>query len=176
MLETIVPNWELCGYAKEWGRSLWTELIWNDFQKILLHFFKVQKFVYIYKCNFSFFPFFVIQGEKNPSWKSFHWLDVDNIKNWKLAFYNPPNRDWNRQKWSEVKSLSHVQLFATPWTVAHQAPASMVFSRQEYWNGLPFPFPSDLPDPGIESRSPTFQADALTSEPPGKPKTGRTRC
>ena len=58
--------------------------------------------------------------------------------------------------------------FATPWTVAYQAPPSMGFSRQEYWSGLPFPSPGDLPDPGIEPGSPTFQADALTSEPPGK--------
>ena len=69
----------------------------------------------------------------------------------------------------KVKSLSHAQLFVTPWTVAYQAPPSMGFSRQEYWSGLPFPSPGDLPDPGIEPRSPTFQADALTSEPPGKP-------
>ena len=57
----------------------------------------------------------------------------------------------------------------TPWTIAHQAPQSVKFSRQEYWNGLPFPSPGDLPDPGIEPRSPTLQADALPSEPPGKP-------
>ena len=69
----------------------------------------------------------------------------------------------------KVKSLSHVRLFAAPWTVAHQASTSMGFSRQEYWSGLPFPSPGDLPDPGIEPRSPTLQADALTSEPPGKP-------
>ena len=56
-----------------------------------------------------------------------------------------------------------------PWTVAHQAPPSMGFSRQEYWSGLPFPSPGDLPDPGIEPRSPALQADALTSAPPGKP-------
>ena len=68
-----------------------------------------------------------------------------------------------------VKSLSRVQLFATPWTVDNQAPPSMGFSRQEYWSGLPFPSPGDLPDPGIEPRSPALQADALTSEPPGKP-------
>ena len=71
-------------------------------------------------------------------------------------------------KSSEVKSLSHVRLFATPWTVAHQVPPPMGFSRQEYWSGLPFPSPGDLPDPGIESRSPALQADALTSEPPGQ--------
>ena len=69
----------------------------------------------------------------------------------------------------KVKLLSRVRLFSTPWTVAHQAPLSMGFSRQEYWSGLPFPSPGDLPDPGIEPRSPTLQADALTSEPPGKP-------
>ena len=72
--------------------------------------------------------------------------------------------------WSEVKSLSRVQLFATPWTVAYQAPQSMGFSRQEYWSGLPFPSPGDLPNPGIEPGSPTLQADALPSEPPGKPQ------
>ena len=63
--------------------------------------------------------------------------------------------------------FSHVQLFATPWIVAHQAPLSMEFSRQEYCSGLPFPPPGDLPDPGIEPRSPILQADALLSEPPG---------
>ena len=70
----------------------------------------------------------------------------------------------------KVKSLSCVRLFVIPWTVAHQAPPSMGFSRQEYWSGLPFPSPRDLPDPGIEPRSPALWADALTSEPPGKPK------
>ena len=68
-----------------------------------------------------------------------------------------------------VKSLSCVRLFATPWTVAYQAAPSMGFSRQEYWSGLPFPSPGDLPDPGIEPRSPALEADALTSEPRGKP-------
>ena len=65
-----------------------------------------------------------------------------------------------------VKSLSHVQFFVAPWTVAYQAPPSMGFSRQEYWSGLPFPSPGDLPHPGIEPGSPTLQADTLTSEPP----------
>ena len=68
-----------------------------------------------------------------------------------------------------VKFLSRVQLFATLWTVAHQAPPSMGFSRQEYWSGLPFPSPGDLPGPGIKPRSPALQVDTLTSEPPGKP-------
>jgi len=57
-----------------------------------------------------------------------------------------------------------------PWTVAYQAPPSVGFSRQEYWSGLPFPAPGDLPDPGIKPQSPSFQADALTTGPPGKPK------
>ena len=66
--------------------------------------------------------------------------------------------------------LSLVQLFVTPWTVAYQAPQSMEFSRQEYWSGLPFLSPRDLPNPGIEPGYPTLQADALPSEPPGKSK------
>ena len=70
----------------------------------------------------------------------------------------------------KVKSLSHVWLFATPWTVACQAPLSMGFSRQEYWSRLPFPSPGNLSNPGIEPRSSALQADTLTSEPPGKPK------
>ena len=71
-----------------------------------------------------------------------------------------------------MKSLSRVHFFATPWTVAYQAPPSMEFSRQEYWSGLPFPSPGDLLDPGIEPRSPALQADALPSEPP-KDRFGR---
>ena len=59
----------------------------------------------------------------------------------------------------KVRSLSCVRLFATPWPVACQAPPSMGFSRQEYWSGLPFPFPGDLPDPWIEPRSPALQTD-----------------
>ena len=65
--------------------------------------------------------------------------------------------------------FSHVQCFATLWTVAQQVPQSMGFSRQEYWNGLPCPPPGDLPDPGIKSESPALQADSLLPEPPGKP-------
>ena len=63
-------------------------------------------------------------------------------------------------KWSRLV----VSDSATPWTVAHQGPLSMGFSRQEYWSGLPFLSPEDLPDPGIEPRSPTLQADSLLSE------------
>ena len=65
--------------------------------------------------------------------------------------------------------LSRVRLFGTPWTVAHQASLSMRFSRQEYWSGLPRPVPGDLPNPGIEPRSPALQTHSLLSQPPGKP-------
>ena len=56
----------------------------------------------------------------------------------------------------------------TPWTVARRAPLSMGFSRQEYWSGLPFPSPGDLPNPGMESGSPALQADSLSTETQGK--------
>ena len=69
----------------------------------------------------------------------------------------------------KVKSLSRVQLLVTPWTVVYQAPPSVGFSSQEYWGGLLLPFPEDLPNPKIRPRSPALQADALSSEPPGKP-------
>ena len=86
------------------------------------------------------------------------------------ALFVPLVRDslyiWVKVK---VKSLSCVRLFATPWTVAYQALPSMRFSRQECWSGLPFPSPGDLLDPGIEPRSPVLLADALPSEPQGKP-------
>ena len=59
----------------------------------------------------------------------------------------------------------------TPWTITHQAPLSMGFPRQEFWSGLPLPSPGDLPDPGIELRSPATQADYLLAEPLGKPIT-----
>ena len=67
-----------------------------------------------------------------------------------------------------LSHFSHVQLFSTPWTVAHQAPLSMEFSRQQYWSGLPFPPPGDLPDPGIEARSPILWAVSLPIEPTWK--------
>ena len=64
-----------------------------------------------------------------------------------------------------MKLLSHVRLFATPWTIAYQAPPSMGFSRQEYWSGVPLPSPGDLPYPGIKPGFPALWADALSSEP-----------
>ena len=69
----------------------------------------------------------------------------------------------------KVKSFSPVRLFATPWTIAYQAPPSMGFSRQEYWSGLPFPSLGDLPDPGIKPVSTALADGFFTTELPGKP-------
>ena len=71
-----------------------------------------------------------------------------------------------------AQSLSHILVFVTPWTVAHHAPLSLAFPRQEHWNGLPFPSPGDLPNPGIKPESPAAPALAdrfVTTESPGKP-------
>ena len=99
------------------------------------------------------------------------WRHQDFIKHWRsceigIHFRGFPSGSVVKKVKVKVKSLSRVCLFATLWTVAHQAPQSMGFSRQIYWSGLPFPSPGDPPDPGIEPMSPTLQADALTSEPP----------
>ena len=69
-----------------------------------------------------------------------------------------------------LSHVSCVQLSVTPWTMALQAPLSMGFSRRKYWSGLPHPPPGDLPNPGIEPRSPALQAHSLPAEPQGKPK------
>ena len=68
-----------------------------------------------------------------------------------------------------VQSLSHVQVFVTPWTIAHQSPLSMGFSRQEYWSGFPFPTPGDLSKPGMKPASPVLAGKFLPLSPPGKP-------
>ena len=115
-----------------------------------------------------------------------HFLPQTSVSYFLEDFYKsklfPHPRECSRRcKWREpgkslcfdnfyqLKSLSHVQFFATTWTVAYQAPLSMGFSRQEWWSGLPFPSPGDLSNPGIEPTSPSLQADALASEAPGKP-------
>ena len=68
-----------------------------------------------------------------------------------------------------LSHFSGVRLFVTPWTIACQAPLPMGFFRQEYWSGLPFPSPTDLPDPGIKCGCSALQVDTLLYEPPGKP-------
>ena len=91
----------------------------------------------------------------------------------KNTFYHSLYKDAKNavQFSSSLFSSVSVRLFVTPWTAAHHPPPSMGFSRQEYWSGLPLPSPGDLPDPGIKPRPPALQlpADALPSEPPGKP-------
>ena len=84
-----------------------------------------------------------------------------------MLMFFPEERNCQNEKKKDVKNIM-LTIFATPWTVAYQVPPSMGFSRHECWSGLPFPSPGDVPDPGIEPRSPSLQADALPSEPPGK--------
>ena len=86
------------------------------------------------------------------------WWHLPQITSWGYVQYE-----------SESEVAQSCPTLCHPWTVAHKALLSMGFSRQEYWSGLPFPSPGDLPTPGIKPRSPTVQADALTSVPPGKP-------
>ena len=114
---------------------------------------------------------------------------------WTVAHLAPPSMKFSRQEYQSglpfpslgtysyvglnslsfsvcVHAVTHVQLFMTPWTVAHQAPLSMEFSRQEYWSGSPFSTPGDPPDPGIKPTSivsPALAARFFTTEPPGKP-------
>ena len=137
--------------------SHWTEMNWTELMAHIMTLNKSLPFFSLYVNNFDlylssaflYFYFFIFCT------CSAEGLLISLLVNTNIYY-------------SEVKLLSHVQLFATPWTVAHQAPQSMEFSRQEYWSGVPFPSPGDLPDPGIEPWSPTFQTDALTCEPPGK--------
>ena len=96
---------------------------------------------------------------------------VDLVNFFKKCIFREKNLQCHSEvKKVKVRSLSRVRLFETPWTVAHQVPPSMGFSRQQYWSGLPLPSPGiSSPNPGIKPRSPALQADALTSEPPRKP-------
>ena len=94
-----------------------------------------------------------------------HYCSENFINSLKITFLLIPWWSSGFFKRLLKKLISSVRLFVTPWAVAYQAPLSMGFSRQEYWGGLSFPSPGDLPDPGIESRFPKLQANALPSEP-----------
>ena len=98
----------------------------------------------------------------------------DGLK-WRDSVYLKVEPEELSEDTEEMKLLSRVWFFVILWTVAYQDPSYVEFSKQEYWSGLPFPSPGDLPNPGIEPRSPSLQADTLPSEPPGKPK-GQHRC
>ena len=113
---------------------------------------------------------------------SYSWFQSAHVNHWVPSGGKGTHTVWSRLSWftficsqsytivfSESESCSVVTDSATPWTVAHQVPLSTEFSRPEYWSGLPFPSPGNLPDPGIKTRSPVLQADSLQSEPPGKP-------
>ena len=95
-----------------------------------------------------------------------HWVMKWRGVKWRKDKFYPMSSSSHS---CEVKLLSRVRLFATPRTAA-----STGFSRKDYWSGLPCPSPGDLPNPGTEPRSPTLQADALPSGPPGKPILCRT--
>ena len=103
-------------------------------------------------------------------WLTTTWKDAQNRS---LLEKHKSKLQWDIiSHWSESVQFSHsvVSNSATPWIIAHQAPLSMESSGQEYWNGLPFPFPGDLLNPRIKSRSPAIQEDSSPSQPPGKPK------
>ena len=125
-------------------------------------------------------PGFRISLQAQPSYFSnpthtihFHSLPLTSsqcLTGWRL--YLPDLAVFISSLWFisfSVKSLSHGRLFVTPWAIAYQAPPSMGFSRQEYWSGLLFPSPGDLPDPEIKPGSPMLWADTWPSDPPGKP-------
>ena len=94
-----------------------------------------------------------------------------DVKSWLFGKDPKADKDWGQEdkRMTEDEIVGWHHQFNGQWTVAHQAPPSIGFSRQEYWNGLPFPSPGDLPNPGIKPTSPTLQADTLNSEPPVKP-------
>ena len=93
--------------------------------------------------------------------KNIMWLDLIIMKQGGFHYIGNQIKSHCPHHWPlKVKSLSHVRLFVTPWTVAYQAPLSMGFSRQGYWSGVLFPSPGHLPNPGIEPRSPTLQTDS----------------
>ena len=120
----------------------------------------IISFLFLYWCDVKYvFPVPISIQVFSKGWNSFAAVFVKVKSGTNLISHR------GRKERKKVKSLSHVRLFATPWTVALQAPLSVGFSRQEYWSGLPFPSPGDLPNPGIEPGSPALQADALSSEP-----------
>ena len=102
------------------------------------------------------------QKEKPLQWEA-HMLQLKRSPKMPQPEKSPNKKIKLNIKNMKVKSFSRVRLFATPWTVAYQAPLSMGFSRQEYWSGVPLPSPGELPNPG--TNSPALQADTFPSEP-----------
>ena len=111
------------------------------------------------------------QGREDLGTRNGVTQKLGRVSAWVVGFQNlllGEDSEEGLYKTEKCLSVSHVLLFATPWTAAHEASLAMDFSRQEYWNGLPFPSPGNLPNAGIEPRYPAFQADSLPSEPPGR--------
>ena len=110
---------------------------------------------------------------KSGSSNRFYFLGLLNHCGWWLQPWNKKMLALGKKAMTNLCLLSCfscVQLFANLWTVAHQAPFSMGFSRQEYWSGLPFPSPGDLPHPGTEPMSLVLASGFFTAEPPEKAK------
>ena len=163
----------LMGKAEKKGRlqwQLWEYSYWT-WQRRIKWEFKEQRITFSLKCFFSKLQLWsACSGFRRGEGMDFNDSTHSYLKRRELKLLSriigfegpcPSCCKWNAfLKASEwVKLLSRVQLFATPWTVAYQAPQSMEFSRQEYWSGLPLPSPGDLPNPGIEPRSSALQAD-----------------
>ena len=136
------------------------------------------------KLNLQLSPctFFFLKSAHSWTWSWFlsHWAgrsqSIAHKKPWWIQtiwFHHDSRRavflSWHSHYLTYSESLSRVWLSAIVWTVAHQAPRSIVFSRQEYWSGLPCPSPGDLPDPGIEPVSPALQVNSLPTQAPRKP-------
>ena len=168
---------EVHGVAKSWTQlSNWTELNWTlspfgstpSAQSLAPHSISVICYYKSRLTQYGILFFLLLSKKKGAQLEScelsFIWGKMRTAAREAASLI--ALRDCSKAAVVKVKLLSRVRLFATPWTVAYQAPPSMGFSRQECWSGLPFPFPGDLPDPGIEPRSPALWADALPSEPP----------
>ena len=133
------------------------------------HIFLRQKFICIHStqgCQIyqikehsdsSIFVQYFTDYEEPGQWSGMHYSSRKAL----LLKACPSSSGCSRITWVAVQLLSHADSFVSPWTVAPQASLSMDFSRQEYWSGLPFPSPGDLPDPGIEPASPALRADSL---------------
>ena len=150
-ISSVISSFAGCSDCKWWGKC-------HNFMCLLVCVSRHNACIRAQLC-----PTLCDPMDCSPLGSSLHGISQLKILRWvTIPFFRASSwpRDQKRKK-EKVKSLSHVRLFVAPWTVAHQAPPSMEFSRQEYWSGLPFPSPGNLPDPGIEPRSPALQADAL---------------
>ena len=138
---------ELGGLQSMWSQTARHDWATNICKKLRVRYTKSILHLNVINAWIKLYCFKILNMIPSP-WKTSWSILLRKQRNW---------------KWSRAR------LFVTTWTVADQAPPSMGFSRQEYCNGLPFSSPGDLPNPGIKPKSPALQADALPSEPPGKP-------